>query len=368
MDATNNTQDPTNLATGPKPAKQKWSLKKKLIVIFGAIVAIIAVLLIIINAATAAPVKVSNQLVADIQAKNATSAYSLLSKEAKNATDPQAFQATVDQIGPILTGKPNMKSKEVNAQTGNASTAKVVYEIQGNDGLVYVFTVNLVKEDDSWKVMNFESTKKSGGSSDSSSSSSPSVSVNKEVQDKCLAEVKDATFCKFAGAFANVSDYSAIMTSVSDGTTTVANMAISASGNSSMTVKENGTTSANIVFYDGSTYIQDPSDQQWFKYTAADAPAVLDIKKEFLATGFKDDSGTSNQFVNKGTETIDGKECYKYQVIETDKPDQQGFMWFDKDSFLLRKLSNVDGGTVLSMTFSYDKVSISQPSPIKATP
>jgi hypothetical protein len=358
----NSPQNLTNPSVEPKPTKQKWSLKKKLIAAFGVIAVVVVALVLIVNSATAAPVKVSNQLVANIQAKNATLAYNLLSKEAKDATDPQEFLATVNQIGPILTGKPDMQSKEVNAQTGSASTAKVVYDIQGNDGLVYVFTVNLVKEGSDWKVLNFESTKKSGGSSGSSSSA---VSVNKEVQDKCMAQVKDTTFCKFAGAFGNVGDYSAVMTSVADGNMTTATMAISSGGNSSMTVKENGTTSATIVVYNGSTYVQDPSDQQWIKYTAADAPSVLDIKKEFVTTGFKNDSGKNDQYFNKGTETVDGKDCYKYQVVDTDKPNQQGFMWFDKDSYLLRKLSNSDAGTELSMTFSYGKVSIDQPSPVK---
>lgn len=358
----NNPQNLTNSSVEPKPTKQKWSLKKKLIAGFGVIVAIIAVLVLITNGATAAPVKVSNQLVAYIQAKNAPSAYDLLSKNAKDVTDPQEFLAMVNQIGPILTGKPDMQSKEVNAQTGSAATAKVVYDIQGNDGLVYVLTVNLVKEGSDWKVLNFESTKKSGGSSGSSNSA---ISVNKEIQDKCLAEVKDATFCKFAGVFANVGDYSALMTSVGDGKTTNAVMAIASDGNSSMTVKENGVTSANIVVFSGNTYVQDPSDQQWIKYTAADAPSVLDIKKEFVTSGFKNDSGKTDQYFNKGTETIDGQECYKYQIVDTDKPSQQGFLWFGKDDYLLRKLANSDAGTELSMTFSYGKVSIAQPTPIK---
>ena len=149
----------------PKPAltsveKHKWSLKKKIWVIGGAVIAIIIVLVIIVNTATSAPVKISNQLVSDIQAKNATGAYSLLSSEAQKVVPADQFNQTVDQIGPILSGTPKMISKEISGQTGSAATAKVVYEIKGSDGATYVITVNLTKENGQWKVLNFDSSKK----------------------------------------------------------------------------------------------------------------------------------------------------------------------------------------------------------------
>jgi outer membrane lipoprotein-sorting protein len=366
MIAPNNPQDVVATATDPTvptKTKRKWSLKKKLLVAFGIIATLIIGLILIANAATAAPVKVSNQLVASIQAKNATQAYDLLSQEAKNATDPQTFLATVNQIGPILTGKPDMKSKEVNAQTGSASTAKVIYEIKGTDSQTYVFTVNLVKEGDNWKVLNFESTKKSGNTNTSSSSS---LNLNKEVQTKCLAQVKDDVFCKFAGAFANINDYSAVMTSNSEGKTTVAKIDLAANGDSSMLVKVDGVSSAAIVSYGGSTYIQDPADQQWIKHAGSDnSISIPNIKKEFIDADFKNASGKADQYFNKGTETVDGIDCYKYQVIDADTPTDQGFMWFSKDTFLLHKITNKSADTEVSMTLSYNKVTIAQPSPVK---
>ena len=140
--------------------KNKWDLKKKIWVIGGAVIAIIIALVIIVNTATSAPVKISNQLVSDIQAKNATGAYSLLSSEAQKVVPVDQFNQTVDQIGPILSGTPKMISKEISGQTGSAATAKVVYEIKGSDGVTYKITVNLTKENGQWKVLNFDSSKK----------------------------------------------------------------------------------------------------------------------------------------------------------------------------------------------------------------
>lgn len=149
----------------PKPSapkaekKQKWDKKKKIWVIVGAIVAVFIVLIVVVNAATSAPVKVSNELIADIQAKNSSAAYSLLSSGAQGVAPADQFKQVVDQIGPILSGKPKMISKEISGETGSAATAKVVYEIKGTDGVTYKITVNLTKENGQWKVLNFDSSR-----------------------------------------------------------------------------------------------------------------------------------------------------------------------------------------------------------------
>lgn len=143
-----------------KEPKQKWSLKKKLTVIVGSFIGVLIVLVIIVSAATSAPVKVSNDLVTDIQTKNSVAAYSLFSSAAKQVVSQEKLTAAVDQIGPILSGKPDMKSKEVKGETGSAASAKVVYDIKGTDGITYKFTVNLVKDNGDWKVLNFDSEKK----------------------------------------------------------------------------------------------------------------------------------------------------------------------------------------------------------------
>lgn len=140
--------------------KQKWSIKKKIVVIAGVIVTFIIAIIIIANVATSAPLKVSDEFVSDIQSSKASAAYDMMSADAQIATSSQDFATMVDNMGPILTGKPNMQSKEVNAQTGSDTTAKVVYEIVGSDNFTHIITVNLVQKNGEWKVLNFESVKK----------------------------------------------------------------------------------------------------------------------------------------------------------------------------------------------------------------
>lgn len=139
--------------------KQKWGLGKKIAVIAGVVVVFIFAIVIIANMATSAPLKISDEMIADIQSKNSTAAYELLSTEAKGTVTKDDFKAVIDQIGPILNGKPEMQSKDVKAETGKTTTAKVIYKIAGSDGITYKFTVNLVENDSKWTVQNFESSK-----------------------------------------------------------------------------------------------------------------------------------------------------------------------------------------------------------------
>jgi len=147
------------VATDKTKEKEKWSLKKLLAIIGGSIIIFIIALIAIVTISTSAPVKVSDELVADIQANNATAAYQLLANEAKNTISSDDFKATIAQISPILTGKPDMQSKDINADSNSLTSAKVIYKIAGSDGITYKFTVNLVEVNKEWKVLNFESTK-----------------------------------------------------------------------------------------------------------------------------------------------------------------------------------------------------------------
>lgn len=150
-----NTSNPQNI----KKTKQKWSMKKKIIVIVGAIVVFIASLFVIVNTATSAPLKVSDEFVSNIQSGNASAAYDLMSSNGQLTTSSQDFEAVVNQISPILTGEPKNTSKEVSAETGSDPKAEVIYEVKGNDGFTYELTVRLVQENGEWKVLAFNSEK-----------------------------------------------------------------------------------------------------------------------------------------------------------------------------------------------------------------
>lgn len=152
---------PTEPAKVIKPVvqKQKWSLMKKISVVIGAIVVFILGIFIIASMATSAPLKVSDEFIADVKSGDSAAGYDLMSNGAKEVTSPDDLKTAIDRVGPILTGKAEVQSKEVSAETGKASTAKVVYKIAGSDDINYIVTVNLIEENKQWKVLNFESDK-----------------------------------------------------------------------------------------------------------------------------------------------------------------------------------------------------------------
>lgn len=140
--------------------KPKKSIGKKIAIAIGVIVVLIVGLLLVVDTATSAPLKVADEFVAKIQADESSYAYDLMSTDAKAVTSSQDFVSIVDRINPILTGKPSVQSKEINAETGSDDKAVIVYEINGSDNNTYILTVTLIKTNDQWKILGFESAKK----------------------------------------------------------------------------------------------------------------------------------------------------------------------------------------------------------------
>lgn len=147
---------PGDYSMNSKPVKRR-SFGRIIGIIIGAIVVVAIALTFFVDSATKAPVAASNSFLNAVQIGDASAAYSLFSSEAKAAVPSDQFDAVVNQVGPILSAQEKMTSKKVNAQTGSASTAEVIYEIPGTDGKTYSFTVSLTKEGETWKVLNFVS-------------------------------------------------------------------------------------------------------------------------------------------------------------------------------------------------------------------
>lgn len=147
---------PSNEPMKVSPVKKRGM--KKIIGYAVLAFAVLAVALtFFVNSATKAPVAASQQFLHAIQAGDATTAYALFSVEAKKVVPSDQFDALVKQVAPIFNTGEKMLSKKVNSSTGSAATSEVVYQIKGTDGKTYKFTVNLTKEGDVWKVLNFTS-------------------------------------------------------------------------------------------------------------------------------------------------------------------------------------------------------------------
>ncbi len=210
-----------------------------------------------------------------------------------------------------------------------------------------------------WKVNNNRST--------------ASTAVDKVVQDKCMTEVNDKQLCKFAGVFANVTDYKVAINGTDSTGPSVITLSYDSKNNISEHVTQNGKDQGSVIVYSGVTYVKDSTTEGvWFKFAAGDknAPAALDLKKEFLKADFKNDSGQKFTYKNLGTEKCDKLTCYKYQETDPAKPTETTYLFIDTKDSLLRRISVSDSTakTSAEMTITYATVVIAAPSPTKDVP
>ena len=151
-----NIGESTNESINSQPPKKRGFKK-----VIGYVVLALAVLVVgltyFVNSATKAPVAASQQFLHAIQGGDSTTSYALFSVEAKKVVPADQFDALVKQLAPILNTGEKMISKKVGGATGSAATSEVVYEIKGTDAKTYRFTINLIKEGDVWKILNFTS-------------------------------------------------------------------------------------------------------------------------------------------------------------------------------------------------------------------
>lgn len=207
----------------------------------------------------------------------------------------------------------------------------------------------------------------------SSNRSTLTTGINKATQDKCMTEVNDKQLCKFAGAFANITDYKVVINGTDSTGPSVITLSYDSKNNISENVTQNGQDQGSVIVYSGATYVKDSTTEGvWLKFAAGDknAPAALDIKKEFLKADFKNDSGQKFTYKNLGTEKCDKLTCYKYQETDPAKPTETTYLFIDTRDSLLRRISVSDSTakTSAEMTITYETVVITAPSPVKDAP
>lgn len=102
-----------------------------------------------------APLAVSGTFVDDLLAGNTSAAYGNTSSEFQKMYTQQQFDQAIANVSQAGLKKQSTTNTSINSDNG-VTTATIVYDAQSNEGN-YSITVNLVKENGQWKVLNFES-------------------------------------------------------------------------------------------------------------------------------------------------------------------------------------------------------------------
>lgn len=136
--------------------KPKLSKMKKIII---GVVVFIALIIVVAFYATSGASQASNTFVDNMLKNNSSAAYELFSSEAKKTVTTEQFQQIVAKLAGVLDDQASKQSANVESGTGQQTKGTVIYEIKGTDG-TYELTVNLVKENDAWKVISFDNSRK----------------------------------------------------------------------------------------------------------------------------------------------------------------------------------------------------------------
>lgn len=200
------------------------------------------------------------------------------------------------------------------------------------------------------------------------SSSSPALSAEQQAAlDASFEECKkteNEDLCKYYRSVGAPQQYTTIVTTTeSDGVTS--KMTIQSEGTDKSYTKLEGETTYESITIGNSTYTRTP-DGTWWKQTQQDAETTEDDGNaaNFDFPDITEDAPTTPtiRFEALGKEACDNRNCFKFRAT-----DESGAItiWFDDKDYLLRQMTmENDGGTTQSI-YSYDKVTIKEPSPVK---
>lgn len=141
-----------------------------------------------------------------------------------------------------------------------------------------------------------------------------------------------------------------------------------------MSIMMDGKTTQDMIVIGNTTYIKDQTDGSWWKQVndttqastqpapAFKMPSINEMKQEFVA------KQQNTEFKQVGTEACGSMTCYKYQEFDNGSTTPKRTFWFDNQQFLTRKEETTFGSVTTTNTYTYDNVSVNEPSPTKDVP
>jgi outer membrane lipoprotein-sorting protein len=222
-----------------------------------------------------------------------------------------------------------------------------------------------------WRV---SSQQKDNKANSSTTTATGSVKENKEVEKACLSAIKDKDLCKFAANssfdFSNGVSYQALMTTIDKaGKKTVIDSSVDGKNNSYSVTKENGVELSSYILLNNVMYTKNAGETTWTKYLSTNDNSAKQSTKPAsgVEVDTKDFTGEKNTITYKalGKEKCGNLTCFKYQVIDKEKPSDESFMWFDTKDYVIQRYRFKDAESSNDMVFTYKSVKIKEPSPVK---
>lgn len=173
----------------------------------------------------------------------------------------------------------------------------------------------------------------------------------------------DPDLCKFVNNWKEITNYTAKSVSTSKEGKFEALTEFSGTDRFHMTTSQNGKENYNLITIGDTTYTKDYSDNKWWKQKQTKQAQDIKTESEFKVDTTQAEDKTTYKLIGK--EACSSLQCFKYQVLDPAFKDMTEFIWFDDREYLLRKTRTESAGSVDETEYSYDKVTINEPSPTK---
>lgn len=212
-----------------------------------------------------------------------------------------------------------------------------------------------------------------------------SESVSEAGEETVAADCRfDQTVCRYfaqqAAAMRGGVVVDAQTTSADGQSTFSGQMKFDSQGNMEIISFQDGQLQSNMLIIDQVTYIKAADQEVWFKLesqsSAEEAQAPTENLNE-LEASYQDQQNAN--FTKIASETCGERRCDKYQLSfvpeegqETESEDSteltEVYIWIDQQEYLARKMEVVTADSTTTMTYSYENVSLSVPSPVQEMP
>jgi hypothetical protein len=199
--------------------------------------------------------------------------------------------------------------------------------------------------------------------------SGQSAASDKAAISACNKVYHDKDLCKFTGNYAidKLSYKMAMTMQAKDGNSSITVLS-DGKGNSSANTTASGQGTTALVQLDGVTYMKNSGESVWTKFPKGDNSVP---KQDYPTNDVKFDTATDAAASSKLTYKKLGKEkcgdltCFKYQMIDSSRPNATDYFWFDTKDYRMQHWNSKDENGTTDMVITYQKVNISAPSPVK---
>lgn len=192
----------------------------------------------------------------------------------------------------------------------------------------------------------------------------PDTSQSINGTESCNQALNDENFCRFVGSWNASASITTTITSPAEGSV----MTIQSKGdNSHSTITAANGTKNEIIILDGVSYMKLADAESWTKFGDAGSATPTDDYTPNI--DFSNEETKSNLSVQSlGEEACGELTCYKYQIIDASDPNTTTIVWFDTEDFKARRMTTQTAEGTAELTFSYEEVTITEPSPIVEAP